>query len=197
MTIAGYNASLRDAALLSGLYFLPEVLANSKFYVELILDNDSICDAFFQDCSGFKRTVETIEIAEVTPEKWGRSGNGYGRVRRTKMPGNVKSDTITLKRGLMNSMNLWYWFKAIEEGDWHNQYRSGDIAIYNQGAWAEARFRFKGAWPVSYSIGELSSGGNELMIEELELCVDEFYRVELDGVEQLASMANTLSSGLG
>ncbi|MEM8640662.1 MAG: phage tail protein [Cyanobacteria bacterium P01_G01_bin.54] len=183
--------------LLSGLYMLPETLANSRFYIELILDNDSVIDAFFQDCSGFKRTVDTIEVAEVTPAKWGRSGNSYGAVRRTKIPGNVKSDTITLKRGLMNGMTLWYWFKAIEEGDWHNQFRSGDIAIYNQGAWAEARFRFTGAWPISYSIGELSSSGNELMIEELELSVDSFYRVELDGVEQIASGVNTISGGLG
>jgi hypothetical protein len=41
----------------------------------------------------------------------------------------------------------------------------------------------------------LNAAGSDLMIEELELSVDEFYRVELDGDEQTASAANTLAGG--
>ncbi|MGB0560657.1 MAG: phage tail protein [Spirulinaceae cyanobacterium] len=162
---------------------LPEVLANSRFYIELELDESGEIDAYFQDCSGFKRTIDVIEVAEVSPQKWGSSGSSYGAIRRTKLPGNVKSESITLKRGLTQSVALWRWFKYIEQGNWDQKYRSGSITIYDQGSSTQAMFQFTGAWPVSYSIGDLSAAGSDLMIEELELSVDEFYRVDTKGNE--------------
>lgn len=157
---------------------LPEILSNSKFYVELSLDNSEEIDAFFMDCSGMSRSVDVTELAEVTPNKWGKDGKGtYGRIRRTKLPGNASSSNITLKRGLCNSETLWEWFAAVEVGRWHEKFRNGDITIYDQGHTEQARFRFTGAWPSSYKIGDLAAGGSELEIEEVELVVAQFYRV--------------------
>jgi phage tail-like protein len=157
---------------------LPEILTNSKFYVELSLDDSEEIDAFFMDCSGMNRSLEVIELAEVTPNKWGKGGKGtYGRIRRTKLPGNVSSSNITLKRGLCNSTTIWDWFTAVAVGRWYEKFRDGDITIYDQGHIEQARFRFTGAWPSSYTIGDLAAGGNELEIEEVELVVAQFYRV--------------------
>lgn len=157
---------------------LPEILASSKFYVELSLYGQQEIDAFFKECQGLKRSLEVIELAEVTPQKWGKKGVAtHGRVRRTVLPGNAKSDTITLKRGLTNSNYLWQWFTAIENGNWNDQFRDGDITIYDQAHIEQARFRFRGAWPSSYTVGDLSADSSELNIEELELTVAQFYRV--------------------
>jgi phage tail-like protein len=157
---------------------MAELFTTSRYYVELKLDgsNDQV-DAYFMECSGFKRTQDVIEIAEVTPQKWGKSAT-LGRVARTKMPGNVKSDNITLRFGMTVSTTFWQWFQAVEEGKWADQFRNGDITIYDQGAEIGARFRFLGAWPMSYKISDVKAGTNEFQVEEVQLAVQQFFRVE-------------------
>jgi phage tail-like protein len=160
-----------------------EVLTSSRFYLEIKLNDiqgarDEI-DGYFMECQGFKRTQEVIEIAEVTPQKWGKNGVAkYGKVVRTKIPGNSKSDNIVLRRGLTISPTIWNWLKAVEEGDWAKQRRDGDLIIYNQGGEEQARFRFTGAWPTSYKLSGVKAGSNEFEIEEIELVVDDFIRVK-------------------
>jgi phage tail-like protein len=98
-----------------------EFLAKSRFYVEITLQGSlEKIDGYFMECSGLSRSQEAIEIVEVTPQVWGRSGSTKGRVIRTKLPGNVKSENITLKQGLNISMTMWNWLKAVEDGNWHN-----------------------------------------------------------------------------
>lgn len=138
-------------------------------------------DGYFMECQGFKRSQEVIAACEVTPQKWGSSGAKYGRILRTKLPGNVKSENIILKRGLCISTTLWDWFKAVEEGKWGDQRRDGDVTIYNQGSSQQARFRFAGAWPVSYKISDLKASGADFELEEVELAVETFMRVTPEG----------------
>ncbi len=155
-----------------------EVLTTSKYYLELTLDGSKeVIDGYFMECSGFKRSQELIEIAEVTSQKWGKSAK-VGRVARTKMPGNVKSDNLILRFGMTISNTFWKWFKAVEDGEWSKQFRDGDITIYNQGGKISARFRFLGAWPISYKISDLKAGDNQFQLEELELSVQQFFRVQ-------------------
>ncbi|NET59345.1 MAG: phage tail protein [Symploca sp. SIO2E6] len=156
-----------------------EILTTARFYLELALDgSQEPIDAYFMECQGFKRTQELIEICEVTPQKWGKHNAKTGRVVRTKLPGNTKSENIILRRGMTISMTMWKWFKAVEEGDWATQGKNGDLTIYNQGAEEKARFRFQGAWPISYKIADVKAGSNDFEVEELELSVDEFTRVK-------------------
>jgi len=155
-----------------------ELLVSSKFYIEITL-NGSLeeIDGYFMECSGLSRSQEAIEIVEVTPQVWGKSGSTKGRVVRTKIPGNVKSDNITLKQGLSISTTMWNWFTAVENGDWSQQLRDGDITVYDQGAIERARFRFNGAWPVRYKISDFKADGSEFVISELELSVNDFLRI--------------------
>jgi phage tail-like protein len=156
-----------------------EVLSNARFYLEIHVDgSDDRIDGYFMECQGFKRTQEVVEICEVTSQNWGKKGKSKGRVVRTKVPGNVKSENIILRRGLTVSQALWDWFKAVEQGKWSEQCRDGDIAIYTQGAEEAARFRFQGAWPTNYKLSDFKAGSGEFEIEELELAVDEFIRVK-------------------
>lgn len=159
-----------------------EVLTNSRFYLELRLqDSNDLIDGYFMECQGFKRTQEVIEIAEVSAQKWGSKNAQKGRVIRTKIPGNVKSENITLKYGMTLSPTMWQWFQAVEVGNWAKQFRNGDLTIYNQKGDVQARFRFLGAWAVSYKIGDVQAGGSDFQVEEVELAIDEFIRVKPDG----------------
>ncbi|WP_008317274.1 phage tail protein [Leptolyngbya sp. PCC 6406] len=157
---------------------VPEILTACRFYIGIHLDgSDERIDAYFMECQGFKRSQDVIEHVEVTPQKWGSSGASRGRVVRTKIPGNSKSNNITLKRGMFVTSVLWEWFAAVEAGKWTEQRRDGDIVIYDQADEESARFQFFGAWPVTYKIGDLKAGSTEFQVEEMELAVDEFLRV--------------------
>ncbi|MFE4106159.1 phage tail protein [Almyronema epifaneia] len=156
-----------------------EVIASSRFYLEIHLDgSDDRIDGYFMDCQGFKRSQEVVELCEVTPQKWGKNGTPRGRMVRVKMPGNMKSENIILKRGMTLSKAMWDWFTAVEAGKWSEQRRDGDLTLYDQAAEESVRFRFSGAWPVSYKISDVKADSKEFEIEEVELSVDEFKRVK-------------------
>lgn len=161
-----------------------EILTNSRYYLEITLEgSQESIDGYFMECQGFKRSQEVISACEVTPQKWGSSNAKFGRILRTKLPGNSKTENIILKRGLGISMTLWDWFKAVEDGKWGAQRRDGDLTIYDQAAKQQARFRFGGAWPVSYKITDLKASSADFEVEELELAVETLVRVTPSGNE--------------
>ena len=165
-----------------------EILSSSRYYLEITLagSKDEI-DGYFMECQGFKRSQEVISVCEVTPQKWGSKDAKVGRVIRTKLPGNSKSENIILKRGLSISDSLWRWFKATENGKWGVQQRDGDITLYDQKAAIKARFRFYKAWPVSYKISDLQASSSDFELEELELAVDDFVRVDPEQGTEISS----------
>ncbi len=158
----------------------PELLATSRFYLELQLkDSVDAIDAYFMECQGFKTSQEIIEICEVTPQLWGKDGKSRGRIIQTKIPGNISYTNLTLRRGLTVSMSIWNWLEAIQDGAWAVERRDGSLTLYDQGAQAQVRFEFKRAWPVSYSISDVSVSSGDLEIEELEVAVEELKRVKV------------------
>lgn len=158
----------------------PELLASSRFYLELQLAGSvDAVDAYFMECKGFKSSQEVIEISEVTPQLWGKDGKSRGRIVRTKIPGNVTYNNLIFRRGLTVSMTVWNWLEEIQEGSWAAKRRDGSLTIYDTEAKAQFRFEFKRAWPVSYSIGDVSVSSGELEIEELEVAVEELKRVKV------------------
>lgn len=153
-----------------------EMLTNSRFYLELSLDgSDEAFDAIFRECKGFKATQDVIEACEVTPQKWGQASSG--RVVRTKVPGNVKYTNLILSKGLSSSITIWNWFESVKDGNWGQQRRDGSLNIYDQAGDLQARYEFSRAWPARYSIADLSAGGAELEIEEMEIAVEDLKRV--------------------
>jgi len=158
----------------------PEVLTTSRFYLELKLEGsqDSV-DGYFMDCSGFQTTQEVIEIAEVTPQLWGKEGKSKGRVVQTKLPGKITYTNINLKRGLTVSMTFWNWINKVQEGEWAEQRRDGSLVLYNQAAEEQFRLEFQGAWPIQYKISDLSAGNGDLNIEEVEIAVEHLKRIEV------------------
>lgn len=157
---------------------LPEILTACRFYLAISLGNNDggIVDAYFMECKGLKRTQEAIEVCEVSPQAWGSSNAKFGRVVRTKVPGNPKATNLVLKRGMTQSMTLWDWFDAVENGQWAKQLKAGSLTIYDQAGTAQALFEFQNAFPVSYVVADLSASSSEIEIEELEIAVETFHR---------------------
>lgn len=156
----------------------PEILTAHRFYLELSLkDPQDQVDGIFLECQGFKRTQDPIEICEVTPQQWGNAKKG--RVVRTKLPGNVKSGNLILRRGMTSSIALWDWFQAVQAGDWANQRKNASLTIYDQAAKPQARFELVGAWPTSYKLTDVNARSTDIEIEEVEVAFEEFKRVKV------------------
>lgn len=154
-----------------------EILTAHRFYLELQLDGSTDgVDGIFLECQGFQRTQEVIEICEVTPQQWG-NGQTKGLVVRTKIPGNVKSGNITLRRGMTASMALWNWFDQVQAGNWAKQRKEASLTIYDQQAIMQARFDLFGAWPTGYKLADVSARSTDIEIEEVEVAFEEFKRV--------------------
>lgn len=155
-----------------------EILTAHRFYLGLTLDDSrEDVDGIFLECRGFQRTQDVIEIAEVTPLTWGKNKQ-QGQVVRTKLPGNVKSNNITLRRGMSFSMVCWTWFDQVQQGNWGKQRKNGALSLYDQAAQEVARFEFSGAWPTRYMIADVSARSTEIEIEEVEIAFEEFARVK-------------------
>lgn len=154
-----------------------EILTPHRFYLELKLDNSNEpVDGIFLECQGLKRTQEAIEICEVTNNKWGTAKKG--QVVRTKIPGNVKSGNLTLRRGMTFSKTFWDWFQAVQDGKWASQRKNASLTIYDQAGKQQARFELAGAWPTSYKITDVNARSTEIEIEEVEVAFEEFKRVK-------------------
>lgn len=149
---------------------LPEVLTQSRFYLELTLGGSSgEADATFLECKGFKVTQDVVDVCEVTSK---------GRIRAMKIPGNTKTNNITLRRGICSSQTLWQWFEKVQDGGWAQERRDGSITIYDQKSQMQARFQFQGAWPTSYTFPDVDANSTEYAIEELELVCEGLKRVQ-------------------
>ncbi|NEQ33118.1 MAG: phage tail protein [Leptolyngbya sp. SIO4C5] len=156
----------------------PELLAASRFYLELSLDGSrEEVDAVFLECQGFQKTQKEIEIVEVTPNKWGQSDQ-VGQLVTTKIPGRMKTDNLVLRRGMTNSVTLWQWLAEVESGKWAKQLKAGSLVIYNQAGKEQARFDFIDAWPMRYKVADVSAQSTEIEIEELEIAIGNLTRAK-------------------
>ena len=154
-----------------------EILIANRFYLNLQLEGShESTDGIFLECKGFQKTQDVIEICEVTPEAWGSGSKG--RLARTKLPGNVKVNNLTLRRGMSFSTAFWQWFQAVETGNWFDLRKDGSLSIYDQGAKEVARFEFAQAWPTRYMIGDVNARSTEIEMEEVEIAFEHLDRTK-------------------
>ncbi len=154
----------------------PEILATSRFYVELNFPGSQLADGIFKECKNVQFSQDVIEICEVTPQKWGKASKG--RIIRTKIPGNYQINNLIFRRGMMaNSIAMWDWMLSVQEGNWATKsVASGKLSIRTQEDLPGAEYIFTNAWPVRYSFSDTDAAANALAFEELEIAVEEFKR---------------------
>lgn len=91
-----------------------------------------------------------------------------------KRPGRSKYTNITLKRGWMDSNELWDWRMAVTRGD--VQRRSGAIIVCDTDGQEITRFNFYEAWPLKAVGFDQDAKGNGTNIEEYVLAVEKVDR---------------------
>jgi len=132
------------------------------------VDVQGVIKGFFTECSGLGSEHEVIEHKVV---------NETGQEVVLKIPGRLKWDNITLKRGITSSMDIWDWRKEVTDGNVDSARRDGSIVMYDQTLNEVARWNFERAWPLKVSGPQPKSDSNEIGIEELTLAHEYIERV--------------------
>lgn len=156
-----------------------ELLAASRFFLRLELQvggGDDTMDAIFLECQRFECAQPAVTITEVGPSQWAQAK--HGQLLTTKIPGDVKTENVVLRRGMTNSMTLWNWFTLVGSGKWKEHAAEGSLSIYDQAGKEQARYDFRGAWPTRYKANDVNAQSTEIEIEELELSIDSLIRAK-------------------
>ncbi len=125
---------------------------------------------FFTEVSGIGSEHEVIEHKVVTED-------GKGEIVM-KIPGRLKWENITLKRGITSSMDIWDWRATIENGEVDAERYDGSITMYNQNGDPVAQWNFERAWPVKVTGPQPKTDSNEIGVEEMVLTHERIERVQ-------------------
>ena len=123
---------------------------------------------FFTEVSGLGSETEVTEHKVMGP-------GGQQIVR--KIPGRLKWDNITLKRGITSSMDMWDWRKQVEDGNVDGARMNGSIMMYDQTGGEVARWNFERGWPSKLTGPSIKSDDNAIGVEELTIVHEYIIRV--------------------
>ena len=141
--------------------------AQFNFLVDLGTGQTDGPEAGFQECSGISMSVDVIEY---------RNGNDKENNPR-KLTGLNKVSDVTLKRGIIGSLNLYNWINQIRNGD-SAALRTVTIQLQNEDhtaivmTWKLLRARI-----IKHTSGPFNAKGTDVAIEELTLAYE---RLELE-----------------
>jgi len=127
---------------------------NFRFLVEI----EGVVQAGFSDV--------TIPDSSQAPIEY-REGNETPTMR--KIPGLIKYGNVVLKWGTTDSIELYQWRKAIEDGNTAESRKSMAVIVLDDKGQATARWEFFEAWPTKYDAPDLKASGSEIAIETLEI----------------------------
>ena len=116
----------------------------------------------FSDVSGLSTDVTVAEY---------RNGNELENHVR-KVPGVHKVADITLKRGIVNSQDLWEWIDAVRTGGVNAQ-RQVVITLRDETGADVQTWTLRGVIPLKYTGPTLAAkGGGDVAMEELVLSAE-------------------------
>lgn len=133
------------------------------------IDIQGVINGYFTECSGLGSEHEVIEHKVI---------NQGAQEIVQKIPGRLKWENITLKRGITSNMDIWKWRKQVEDGDVKGARKNGSIIMYDQALAEVARWNFERAWPVKVTGPQPKSDSNEVGIEELTITHEYIARVK-------------------
>jgi phage tail-like protein len=141
--------------------------AQFNFLVDLGTGQTDGPEAGFQECSEIGMSVDVIEY---------RNGNEKENSVR-KITGLNKATDVTLKRGIIGSLNLYQWLDQIRNGD-QGALRTVVIQLQNEDHTAVVQeWKLLRARIIKHVSGPFNAKGTDVAMEELTLAYE---RLELD-----------------
>ncbi|MES0492138.1 MAG: phage tail protein [Leptospirales bacterium] len=135
---------------------------NFRFRVEI----DGITTAAFSEATVPDTTVDPVEYRE-----------GTDPTHQRKLSGMTKYGSVTLKKGITDSLDLYTWHKTIVDLGALGSRKNVSLILVDETGADKARWNIVEAWPTKYDPSDFSAKGNEVMIETLELVNEGVSRV--------------------
>jgi phage tail-like protein len=134
---------------------------NFNFSVELRIDDiPRICNAAFSECDGLEMTMEAKTVKE-----------GGNNAQQHRLAGPIAFGTLTLKRGMTTTFDLWDWFSKVVDDPTIRA--DGEVVVLAQDRTTErARFVLDRCLPVKLKAPVLNARDGAVAIEELQLAYD-------------------------
>jgi len=133
-------------------------IGNFNFKVEI----EGVTTGAFRNVEGLDSETEVVEYQD-----------GDDIILR-KRPGRTKYSNIVLKRGYVNTDELWQWRKKVIEGKVER--KSGSIILCADDNSEVMRYNFFEAWPSKWKGFTLDGKGTDVNVEELELVAEKIER---------------------
>jgi phage tail-like protein len=133
------------------------------------LEFQGVVTGAFRECTGLGSENEVVEYKASGPK---------GEQVIKKVPGRLKWNNITLKRGITDSMDMWKWRKLVEEGKISEARKNGTVTMFNQQNQPIAKWDFVNAWPSKLSGPGANAANNEVAVEELEITHEGYERTQ-------------------
>jgi phage tail-like protein len=138
-----------------------------NFLVDLGTGDTEGVQAGFQECGPIGMSVDVIEY---------RNGNDKGN-EAIKLTGLSRVNDVTLRRGLIGSLDLYNWLNQIRNGD-QAGYRTVTIQLQNEDHTAVAvTWKLHRARIIKHVSGPLNALGCDVAMEELTLAYE---RLEME-----------------
>ncbi len=138
-----------------------------NFLVDLGTGNTDGAEAGFQECSGIGMEVTVSEY---------RTGNAKEN-SVMKITGMNKSTDITLKRGVIGSLNLYQWLNDIRNGD-QKALRTVTVQLQNEDHTATVMtWKLLRARIIKATFGPFNAKGTDVAMEEMVLAYE---RLEME-----------------
>jgi phage tail-like protein len=131
----------------------------------IVIDGYEI--AVFSELQGINAEVEPAEY-------WESSGTN---IAVNKLPGKLKPPTITLKRGMTGSLELWSWHESVRQGAMGAARRSCSLIMYSAEGKPVGKYWLEKAWPSKMELAGLKAGATEALIETVTLTCEHIQRV--------------------
>jgi phage tail-like protein len=126
------------------------------------IEIEGVTQGAFTAVDGLEVTVDVVTYAD-----------GSDLLVR-KRPGRVRYGNIVLRRGFVNSQELWNWFKAVADGNVER--RAGSIILGADDGSEVLRYNFFEGWPCRWKSFSLDASVSEALVEELEIVVERIER---------------------
>ena len=127
---------------------------------QFALEIQGITEATFREASGFGSEHQVIEQKEQTAK-----GNTVIR----KIPGTLKWQNITLKRGMTANQEMWKWRQQVIDGKIEAARLDGSIVGYDEDGAEKIRYNFRRGWPSKWESTAMNASGNEPVVETIEI----------------------------
>lgn len=131
------------------------------------LEFQGVVTGAFRECTGLGSENEVVEYKASGPD---------GKQVIKKVPGRLKWNNITLKRGITDTMDMWKWRQLVEQGDMQAARKNGTVTMFNQKNEPIAKWDFTNAWPSKLTGPSANAANNEVAIEELEITHEGYER---------------------